>query len=291
MALLLELRDFLQEKGICPRVNQVAGYGYLEVILKDDDLIRCILPLEIKARTPEEAILESEKASQAVAGFGGMYAGLAKVMVVPQDRWIRQREMMEARILAHLNMFSQVYARNCVIRRIDQITAASFLAWNHSYGDASCRYRYGMFLKRHTGHNALEGQDLPAPETLVAVATFSNARKWVKGDDIIRSYEWVRYASLPGVRVVGGMGRILNAFTVDLMPDDIMSYADLEWSEGEVYERLGFELEGRKSPVMFMVDDQWRRHPVNEGMPVDADVLYFRNFGSNKYRLKLTPYE
>ena len=29
-------------------------------------------------------------------------------------------------------------------------------------------------------------------KTLVAVAAFSNARKWIKGDKTIRSYEWTR---------------------------------------------------------------------------------------------------
>ena len=96
---------------------------------------------------------------------------------------------------------------------------------------------------------------------------------------------------------------MLKAFINEVKPDDIMSYADLEWSEGNVYKTLGFELEGKKEPVLFVVDtDSWERFPVKTGMKEDkhgmTDViagltgnLYFRNFGSNKYRLKLTDYE
>jgi hypothetical protein len=76
-----------------------------------------------------------------------------------------------------------------------------------------------------------------------------------------------------------------------------MSYADLEWSEGTVYEQLGFRLEGQKDPVMFGIDSEWNRSPVKPGM-TDLDViaaqtgnLFYMNFGSNKYRLKLTEYE
>ena len=98
-----------------------------------------------------------------------------------------------------------------------------------------------------------------APGTLVAVATFSNARKWIKGDKTIRSYEWTRYASRPGVRLSGGMGKLLKAFIEEVLPDDIMTYADLEWSEGKVYEALGFALEGHKEPVNFYIDASWRR--------------------------------
>mgnify|MGYP006988390554 CR=1 FL=1 len=109
-----------------------------------------------------------------------------------------------------------------------------------------------------------DGKDYVAPGTLVAVATFSNARKWQKGEKTIRSYEWTRYASLPGVRINGGMGKVLKAFIKEVQPDDIMSYADLEWSEGAVYEQLGFELEGHKTPVIFAVDSQWQRTALKQ---------------------------
>jgi len=60
-----------------------------------------------------------------------------------------------------------------------------------------------------------------------------------------RSCEWVRYACLPGIRVVGGMGRFLDVFVEKVRPDDVMSYADASWSEGESYRTLGFELVGK----------------------------------------------
>ena len=209
-------------------------------------------------------------------------------LVITEDRWALQQEMMQARLLAHIRIFSQIYARNCEVRKIDKQTAAEFLAANHSYGDAACRYRYGLFLKRHTGHNLHSGT--LSPGTLVAVATFSNARKWIKGDKEIRSYEWTRFASLPGLRISGGMGKMLKHFIEDIHPDDIMTYADLEWSEGLVYEQLGFTLEGQKDPVMFHIGPDWKRLPVKQETSEDGH-LYFRNFGSNKYRLKLTQYE
>ena len=85
---------------------------------------------------------------------------------------------------------------------------------------------------------------------------------------------------------------MLKAFILDQKPDDIMSYADLEWSEGRVYEQLGFVLEGRKDPVLFEIDEQWRRTPVGKEKPKQQNTgLYLQNFGSNKYRLKLTEYE
>ena len=89
---------------------------------------------------------------------------------------------------------------------------------------------------------------------------------------------------------------MLKHFIEEVQPDDIMSYADLEWSEGSVYQTLGFTLEGTKDPVMFRIGPDWRRFPVkqgmvNDGMDSEAGNLFYRNLGSKKYRLKLTDYE
>ena len=257
---------------------------------------RCIVPWPVVAQTTEGAREQAQKMAELLAEIAQQGH---KPIVITEDRWRRQLGMMQARLLAHLERFIPMYARNCEVRKIDKETAKAFLEENHSYGDAACKYRYGLYLKRYTGQR---GTGCVAPGTLVAVATFSNARKWQKGEKIIRSYEWTRYASLPGVRINGGMGKVLKAFIKDVQPDDIMSYADLEWSEGAVYEQLGFELEGLKDPVLFGVDGQWHRIPVRPGM---TDVvrpegnesqprtipLYLQNLGSNKYRLKMTEYE
>lgn len=136
---------------------------------------------------------------------------------------------------------SSVYARNCSVRRIDKPSSAAFLNENHKFGDASCRYRYGLFVERSTGSSE---QVLPSG-SLVAVAQFSNARRWVKDGKTISSYEWVRYASLKGLRVVGGMSKLLNAFVEEVHPDDVMSYAEQDCPDGgEAYLAMGFESEG-----------------------------------------------
>ena len=182
--------------------------------------------------------------------------------------------------------FHSVFARNCEIRRIDRELAASFLNACHLYGDCAAAYRYGLFVSRSPGgakgvaEGAAEGYAVGSAEgvavgcvegcvaeggamgvaegrqtypigTLVAVASFSKARRWSKKgengeQETICSYEWLRYASLPELRVLGGMGRILARFIEDFHPDDIMSYVPLRHFSGEVYESLGFVSEGVK---------------------------------------------
>ena len=275
MRLIDDIAAFLEKNGFSPSRQMHEGTEVLCASTPDGKQSRFILPLEITAGT------------SGIINIDGTYP-----LIITEDRWHSQKEMTRARLLAHLEVFRQAYARNCEVRRIDKATAQEFLDANHSYGYAACKYRYGMFLKRQTGHLA-EGFPVQ-PGMLIAVATFSNARKWTKGDKEIRSYEWTRYASLPDLRISGGMGKMLKAFIEDVRPDDIMSYADLEWSEGDVYKTLGFKHEGTKDPVLFSIDTRtWTRTPVKPGAEnaESEENVFFRNFGSNKYRLKLTDYE
>lgn len=298
MTLYTEIHDFLEKAGICCREACICEVPVL-ICRTSCSGEAVVIPVPAEASDIEEARRVSDRISDVIRHERGN----GYPLVITEDRWRCMPRLTRLRLTAHLEIFDHIYARNCEVRRIDKTTAADFLSQCHSYGDAACRYRYGLFLKRHTGHIASEGNE-PAiyqPGTLVAAATFSNARRWEKSGRIIRSYEWTRYASLPGVRVTGGMGRLLKAFIADVAPDDIMTYADLEWSEGKVYESLGFVLEGKKEEVTFAIDrTTWRRRalraqdrtmgraPEEAGTAEDA---YFVNFGSNKYRLKLTDYQ
>lgn len=147
---------------------------------------------------------------------------------------------LEKRTLAHMGEFRHVFARNCSVRRITSAAAGDFLARYHLIGRLKGRYHYGLFLDC-PGRSGLEAG------TMVAVSVFSAARTWQKEERTARSFEWLRAASLPDVRVAGGMGKMLDAFIADAHPDDIMSYADASWSHGDVYLKLGFRPDGSKT--------------------------------------------
>ncbi|MBQ7222223.1 MAG: hypothetical protein IJS02_02010 [Bacteroidales bacterium] len=186
-----------------------------------------------------------------------------------EDMWMRRRDFAEKRILAHLGKFRNVFARKCFVKRIDSDTAAAFLNRNHAYGNAASRYKYGMYLG----------------EELVAVSCFSSPRRMPRiicgQEKLLRSYEWVRYASLPDCRISGGMGKMLKAFIEDVHPEEIMSYADLEWSRGETYRKLGFKEAGSRPPVTFYLNrETWKR--LRKPAP---ETIEFVNLGSRKYLL------
>lgn len=169
------------------------------------------------------------------------------MMVIAEDRWFADVNLMKRRLAAHLGAHRQVYARDCEVRRIEKPVSQAFMEKYHSYGKALARYRYGLFVKRFNKNAPFEVGGL------IGVAEFSNARRWIKQGRKISSYEWVRAAFLPSLRVAGGMGKLLKYFIRDVEPDDIMTYADLEWSDGDVYDKLGFQLEQRRKPIEFVV--------------------------------------
>ncbi len=197
-----------------------------------------------------------------------------------------------------------VFARNCEVRRIDRAVADAFIDANHIYGKAACRHCYGLFRRRATGEAELRGLGdekealagnggsaaTPSAEKdgapvgeLVAVGCFSNARRWIKGERTVSSYEWVRYASLRDSRVVGGMGKILKTFIADVHPDDVMTYAISSAAPGrEVREDV--EAEGNAFRKLGFIEEERKVFPSR--IPgVDAPSV------SIKFRLKLTPYE
>lgn len=155
-----------------------------------------------------------------------------------EDRWRQRPDFWTSRIGTRLGFGCRVAARKCRIVVPEAAEAARFLAEAHAYGSARARHRLAL---------ADDGG-------LVAVATFSAPRPMLRDGKTVLSWEWIRYASRPGTVAVGGMGRLLSAFVRTVRPQEIMTYADLEWSDGEAYRRLGFRDAGFREPVRFCLD-------------------------------------
>lgn len=248
-----------------------------------------LVPLE----SIDAAIIAADKGNDRAADLASVIANAAakvaakiaddgeRCIYLYEDRWRSGGEVIQKRILAHLGHFNSIFARKCEPKPLKAQQAADFLQKYHSYGTARCKYRYGLFYS----------------EKLVAVATFSAGRpmkRLVGGQErILDSYEWVRYASLPDCRISGGMGRLLDAFVNEVHPDEVMSYADYEWSSGDAYLRLGFEKVGEKPPMNFYVDRSTfkrisakkasaERRFRGEDFPPEKYVL-ISNLGSAKY--------
>lgn len=295
MDFIQDFSDFLQQycghidiSNTAEEVPEARTYRCFS--MKDGIVMNFIAVPRPYDETAVEAFAAQIRAD-AVASATAMRRLGENAAVVHEDRWLSDTDMMKARIAAHLGFFCGIMGRNCEVRRIDAHAADDFLERYHSYGRSQCKYRYGLFVKRVSHKESAAGLN---EGNLVAVSTFSGARTWNKPEGTIKSYEWIRYACLPGIRINGGMGKMLNAFIDEARPDDIMSYADLEWSDGNAYRELGFKAESDVPPNCYIVSGQ-KREPLKRLSPEEIDnrlkndgtsyLIY--NLGSRKYRLRI----
>jgi len=142
-----------------------------------------------------------------------------------QDSWVNRQEIVCSRIAALSGVGVRIHARQTEVRRIAKDDMRHFFAANHLQGAVNARYSYGLY----------------SGEQLVAAASFSAGRTVVRGGVAGRSFELLRYAGLLHHRIVGGLGKLIARFVEEVNPDDVMTYADLDWASGKGYRALNFE--------------------------------------------------
>ena len=209
-----------------------------------------------------------------------------------EDVYLSKTDLVKSRILTMLGNFTRLHARHCFIERIDKLTADNFLKINHLQGSVKAKFKYGLFLKpqyveRFIGRIVYEDTDngnskITVP-LLIAVATFSGGRTMKIGNRAdTRSFELIRFATLQGYVVVGGMNKLLKAFIIEHQPDDIMSYADRDWSDGRSYDKLGFTKNENNLPQSFYINlKTLERSSIS--LPLEDEYLKIFNTGSIKY--------
>ncbi|MBP1671856.1 MAG: hypothetical protein H6Q22_1428 [Bacteroidetes bacterium] len=215
-----------------------------------------------------------------------------KHITLYEDEWRTKNELIISRLLVNLGKSRTIFARNCEVRTIDNHTAKAFLNCNHLLGHTSANYYYALYeIKGNKTFPDISNEP-------VAVAAFSSPRPMNRDGEIISSYEWVRYASRRGVRVAGGMGKLLNYFVNEQSPQEIMSYADRDWSEGDVYKKLGFKFAGYTLPIDFIINPvtfervsiKKLRRKFGEDSPelYEKNALILRNRGNLKFLRRLS---
>ena len=155
-----------------------------------------------------------------------------------QDCWVRKKEIVRSRIAVLSGMCIRIHARRTEVRRISKDVVSGFLDANHLQGFVNGRYNYGLYLD----------------EKLVAAASFSAGRKITRNGVVCRSFELLRYANLLHHRVTGGLGKLIAHFIKNVNPDDIMTYADLDWSQGKGYRTLNFRQTATTPPQTFWIN-------------------------------------
>lgn len=147
-----------------------------------------------------------------------------RLIHVFEDEWIKKKDICKSRILNYLGKSERIFGRKCSIEEITKEDAKSFLEENHIQGSINSLYNIALFHENK----------------IVSLMTFGNLRVNLNQKSAKGKYEMLRFCNKINTTVVGGASKLLKYFIDAYNPKEIVTYADKRWSDGNLYEKLGF---------------------------------------------------
>ena len=199
-----------------------------------------------------------------------------KTFHIDIDQVLSDSKKIISRLVVLLGKGRSVYARKTVVARIDKKVALEFQTDHHLQSALAGKYRYGLFFNGE----------------LVSIAIFSGGRHMRDKSAKYRSFELLRFCHKSGLRVVGGLSKLIQAFIKDFSPNDIMTYVDRDWTHLSNLHTIGFSERGQTSPQRFWAVKGNRYHITDEMALAELKRTFpngylIHNSGSNKLVLQL----
>lgn len=116
-----------------------------------------------------------------------------------------------------------LHGRKMKIQEVDKDMSMQFIQDNHLFPPLPGYKRLGLF------------QD----QQLVAVGVFSKKRKFRDGS---YSAELLQFSTLNFHHINGGLNKLIQEYVRLKSIDSIMTYVDLNWSDGKAFESAGFKI-------------------------------------------------
>ncbi len=92
---------------------------------------------------------------------------------------------------------------------------------------------------------------------------FGNLRKNLGSSSNENEYELLRFCNKLNTTVIGSASKLFQHFIKNVKYSKIISYADIRWSKGKLYETLGFEYLRDSEVNYFYVIGQTRKNRFN----------------------------
>lgn len=200
-------------------------------------------------------------------------AGITLITIF-EDEWLTKRDIVESRLRSIFQTNVKVGARKCAVKRnVDHRIVKNCLdAW-HIAGAKSSSKNVCLYVGNE----------------IVAVLTYGKPRYNTNAE-----VEIIRYATKPGVTVVGGFSKLFAQVLEITNCRSVVSYSDNRWGNGGVYKHAGFIFDGitRPSYFYFKVNEGVRlhrsafmKHKIVEKMKGSAELSEYNNmkkFGYNR---------
>ncbi|MCK9417065.1 hypothetical protein M0Q97_10445 [Candidatus Dojkabacteria bacterium] len=182
-----------------------------------------------------------------------------------EDDWLYKQNIVKSMILNKLGKTpNKIFARKCEIKEItDNKLIRTFLNDNHIQGFVGSKIKIGLFYDNE----------------LVSLMTFGDRRVAMgKKSTNEGEYELLRFCNKLNTNVVGGASRLFKYFNKNYNPTEITTYADRSFSQGNLYDNLGFKFVGKTQPNYYYVIYDKRYHRFN----FRKNILIDQGFDSNK---------
>jgi len=158
-----------------------------------------------------------------------------------EDEWLFKEKIVKNRLKNILGLTKyNLYARKCIIKEIDTQLKDKFLNKYHIQGSDKSKIKLGLFYKNR----------------LVSVMTFSKLRIALGQTNTLNEWELSRFASINNFNIVGGGSKLLKYFERNYKPIKIISYADRRWSQGNLYYKIGFNLDHISKPNYWYLQER-----------------------------------
>jgi len=167
-----------------------------------------------------------------------------QLITIFEDEWLLMKDIVQSKLkylLGYHNDMRKIRASKCSIQIIDYTIKHNFLNMYHLQKDKVSQINLGLFYNNE----------------LVSVMTFSSKSEGV--------FELDRFCNKTDNIIYGAASKLLKYFKQNYSWVKIISYADMRWSAGTVYNKLGFVLDSICEPNYWYWgrDIKGRKHRLN----------------------------
>jgi hypothetical protein len=193
-----------------------------------------------------------------------------RLITIFEDELVFKKDILFSRLKNLLTTYASdtIYARKCKIKEINAEQVGVFCNCNHTQGYGSgAKIKLGAFYK----------------DELVSIMTFSKpsiAKRYRDTTGLV--WELHRFCSKINYRIVGIASKLLKHFERNYEWNNIFSYADRRWSDGNVYNQLGFRFSGYVSPSYWYIKGQNRLRKIKDELKDKTEWEIRKSQGLNR---------
>lgn len=155
---------------------------------------------------------------------------------IHESDFTSNKDLIYSMLDSKLNLIqTKLYARNCKIKKVPVYIEKEFLNENHIQGYTISLVCYGLYYNNE----------------LVSLMSFSKPRIISKNKIKDGQYELLRFCNKKNYQIIGGASKLLTNFEKEFNPIELYSYANRDYSNGNLYYMLGFDFDSFTEPSYF----------------------------------------